>query len=231
MAKKEFLDKEPVIQDADLEAKTPSAFSQKLSELYNRAFSITKLIFGLSLLPLVFSSSFSLANELNAVGKPYNDYFWLGIMNLLILYLFIWEPAVIYSKGQKITEFMFRFIKPMVRVAPYLLPIYSIVLFLAYLLISLFVKSPWLAKYTVFFFGFTLTLHLVFGAKSLRSKKEDFIKANYIFGFSFVYILNLFLVAVFLSLILEKFSLVNFSNNSFQAAGDIFHRTFKQLFL
>jgi hypothetical protein len=39
------------------------------------------------------------------------------------------------------------------------------------------------------------------------------------------------LISFFISLIFEEFSFVNFSNNSFQTAKDIFYAVFKQLFL
>jgi hypothetical protein len=74
-------------------------------------------------------------------------------------------------------------------------------------------------------------LHLIFGAKSLRSKQEDFLKGNYIFGLLFVYILNVILLAVILNYIFDKFSIVNFLNNAFQSAGGIIYAVFGQLFI
>ena len=127
--------------------------------------------------------------------------------------------------------FVFNFFKPIVKVAPYLLPIYTIVLLIIYGLLSLVTASAWLLKYSMFLFGFSIALHLVFSAKSIRTKKSDFLKANYIFGFSFVYIVNVFILALGMSLIFKEFSLVNFFSVSFQAAKGILHAVVKQLFL
>lgn len=230
MAKKEFPLKESFNLETDFEPAAPSGLAMKMSEASRKVFNIVKFLLGVLLLPLVYSATISFLAELGLIEKSVQGYFWCGAISLNLIYLFIWEPAKVYSKGQKILEFIFSFFKPLVRVAPYLLPVYMIVFYAAYLLLSLFIKSKWLVSYTLFVFGFTLALHLIFGAKSLRSRKEDFLKGNYIFGFSFVYVLNIFLAAVFLNSMFDKFSLVNFTNNSFATAGNVISVIFKQLF-
>jgi len=153
------------------------------------------------------------------------------VITFLIIYLFIWEPASIYNKGHKLLELVFSFVKPMVNVAPFLLPIYTIIVFFIYGVLSLLIKSSWLLEYALFLLGFSAILHLVFSAKTIRTKKGDFLKGNYIFGFSFIFILNLTLLAFGLSLIFKDFSFVNFCNISFARASKIFYAVFKQLFL
>lgn len=202
----------------------------RISGLLHLLFGITKFILGISLLPFVYSVSVSFLTEFTLVDKPLQNYFWAGVISLLIAYLFIWEPAVIYTGGHKILEVVFSFFKPLVKVAPYLLPIYTIVLAISYILLSYVVKSSNLVNYFIFLFGFSVSLHLILSAKTLRAKKEDFLKGNYIFGFSFVYIVNLAILSFFLNLMFDKFSFVNFSNNSFQIAKNIFGVVFKQLF-
>ncbi len=208
--------------------KTEQDFKPGLS---SKLFGIIKFILGICLLPFVYSTSLAFLNQFSLVEKSIQGYFWSGISTLLIVYLFIWEPAVIYVKGQKLLEMIFIFFKPLVRLAPYVLPVYTILLFIIYGLLSLVIKSAWLVRYSIFLIGFTLALHLVFSAKSIRSKKSDFLKANYIFGFSLVYIINLGIVAFCINLIFREFSFVNFCNSAFQAAGNIFYAVFKQLFL
>lgn len=202
----------------------------KIPGLSAKGFGIIKFILGVCLLPFVYSISVAFLNEFTAIDKSLQNCFWGGLITLLIIYLFVWEPAIIYIKGQKLLEIVFTFFKPLVRVAPYLLPIYTIVLFVAYLILSAIFKSQGLINYFIFLFGFSIGLHLVFSAQSLRSKQEDFLKANYIFGFSFIYIINLLLAGFFLNLAFDKFSFVNFSNNSFQIAKNILYTVFKQLF-
>jgi hypothetical protein len=202
-----------------------------ISKISHWVFGISKFILGISLLPFVWSASLSLVNELALIDKLAQNYFWAGLISLLVIYLFIWEPAAVYAGGHKILEAMFKFFGPLVKTAPYLLPIYTIVLAILYIVLSGVVKSPNLANYFIFLLGFSVSLHLVFSAKTLRAKKEDFLKGNYIFGFSFVYIVNLAILSFFLSLIFDNFSFVNFSNQTFQIAKGIFSAVFRQIFL
>lgn len=203
----------------------------KTSSLAQRIFGLLKLTVGLSLLPFVYSSSVSFINEFSNTDKALQAYFWSGVISLLVIYLFVWEPAIIYAKGQKLLELIFNLFKPLVRIAPYLLPVYAIFLFILYWLLSLVFQSQALMNYFIFLFGFSMGLHLVFSAKSLRTKQGDFLKANYIFGFSFIYIINLILLSFCFNLLFKEFSFVNTFNNSFQSAKDIFYTVFKQLFL
>ena len=233
MAKKELPDKKS-LKESPL-SKEPSGisgdFSSKISGLSSKAFGIIKFILGLLLLPFVFSSSVSFLNEFGLVSGNLQSIFWNGITSFLVIYLFIWEPALIYNKGHKLLEIVFSFFKPMVNVAPFLLPIYTILIFIIYGLLSLAIKSNWLIEYAVFLIGFSAILHLVFSSKTIRTKKGDFLKGNYIFGFSFIYILNVALLALGFSLISKEFSFVNFCNISFGIASKIFYAVFKQLFL
>lgn len=211
-------------------AKAGGAFSP-IAGFSNKAFGIIKFILGVCLLPFVYSTSVAFLNEFSLIEISLQRYFWSGAITFLIVYLFVWEPVIIYVKGQKLLEIIFSFFKPLVRVAPYLLPVYTIVLFTAYLIVSLITKSSEPLQYTLFLTGFTAALHLVFSAKSLRSKQGDFLKGNYIFGFSFVYILDLFIASLFLNFVFDKFSFVNFANNSFNTAANIFVAIFRQLFV
>jgi len=225
MEKKEFPKTE-----GDFQPKA-SGITDKLSWLYNKSFGVIKFILGVCFLPFVYSSTVSFLNELNLIEKPLQNYFWSGVVVLLLIYLFVWEPAIIYTRGYRLLELIFNFFKPLVKVAPYLLPIYTIILFIIYMVLSLVVKSRRLIEYSIFLLGLTITLHLIFSAKAIRSKKGDFLKANYIFGFSFIYIVNLIVLTFCLNLTFKEFSFVNFCNNSFQLAKNIFGSGFRQLFL
>lgn len=207
----------------DLKPRVPSGVSGKI-------FGVIKFILGLCLLPFVYSATVAFLSGLSGLDKVIQGNFWNGLITLLVIYLFVWEPAVIYSKGQKMLEFVFNFFKPLVKVAPYLIPIYALVLFVFYLLASVTNKSPDIINWFVYLFGFSMGLHLIFGAKSLKTKQEDFLKANYIFGFSFVYILNLILTAFIFNFVFKEFSVVDFLNSSFTTAGDIIEAIFRQLF-
>lgn len=230
MEKKEFLKGSPLPRGFP-PFKEGFDFRPQIPGFSSKVFGVVKLILGVLILPFVYSASISFLNEFNVIDGILQRYFWSGAISFLIIYLFIWEPTKIYSRGQKILEAIFRFFAPLVKIAPYLLPIYFILIFVTYLILSFTVKSEGLINYSIFLFGFTLALHLVFSAKSIRSKQGGFLtKANYVFGFSLIYIINLILLSFCLNIIFNKFSFVNFANYSFQIAKGIFSAVFKQIF-
>ncbi len=203
----------------------------KLAAITGGAFGVIKLILGICLLPFVYSSTVSFFNQFNTARSDFQSFFYSGVITFVVIYLFVFEPAVIYAKGQKVLEVVFGFFAPLVKVAPYVLPIYTIIIFLVYLLLSLVMQSDNLMRYTLFLLGFSSILHLTFGAKTLRSKQGDLLKANYIFGFSFVYIVNLIIVALCFNGMFKEYSFIGFFNSAFITASDIFNAVFKQLFI
>lgn len=211
--------------------KNSEGTSSKMAGISNKAFGVIKFILGICLLPFVYSFSLSFLREFWHVDKLSQQYFWSGIITFIILHLFVYEPAVIYRQGHRLLEIVFSFFSPLVKVAPFVLPIYTIIIFILYLLFSLIFKSEGFLRFFLFIFSFSLALHLVFSAKSVRTKQNDFLKANYIFGFSFIYIINLLLLSMCLSLIFKDFSFVYFFNGSILSANNIFFVIFKQLFL
>ncbi|MCM8801246.1 MAG: hypothetical protein NC912_04450 [Candidatus Omnitrophica bacterium] len=192
---------------------------------------VLKLILGLCLLPFVYSSSVSFLNEFTVIDKDLQNYFWQGVITFLIFYLFIWQPNIIYLKGQRILEIIFSFFRPFIKIAPYLLPIYTIILFFLYMVLSLLFSNQYLINIFIFLFGFSIGLHLVFSARSIKAKQNDPLKTNYIFGFSLIYIINLGLLSFLFNFIFKDFSFVNFCNNSLQISRQMFNTIFQQLFL
>lgn len=203
----------------------------KPSWISNKIFDIFKLVLGICLLPFVYSCTVVFLNQLTFIDSALQNHFWFGVVTFLLIYLFIWEMGWVYERGHKLLELVFSFFQPFVKVAPYLLPIYTIVIFIIYLILAAFIKEVRLIDYTMFLLGFSIILHLVFSSKAVRSKKGDILKSNYIFGFSFVYIINLSVLALFLNIIFKDFSFVKFCNNTYSIASGIFQVIFSQFFV
>ncbi|MFA5286734.1 MAG: hypothetical protein WC394_00460 [Candidatus Omnitrophota bacterium] len=215
----------------ELKLKPEGKGAGKPSWISNKVFDIIKLILGICLLPFAYSCTAAFLKQVTFIDSSLQNYFWSGVITFLLVYLFIWEMGWVYERGHKLLELVFSFFQPFVRVAPYLLPIYTIVIFIIYLILAAFIKEVWLANYTMFLLGFSIILHLVFSSKAVRSKKGDILKSNYIFGFSFIYIINLGALALFLNIILKDFSFVSFCNSVNSIAGGIFHAIFSQFFV
>jgi hypothetical protein len=203
----------------------------KVQHLINRILSIIKLILGLCFLAFVYTGSVGFLQELKNADRRLQDDFWSGVITFVVIYLFFWEPMKIYQKGQKILAFVFKFLAPLVKFAPYVLPIYTILILSLYPLAHHFFKHPLVLEYFIFFGGLSISLHLVMTAKTLKSKPGDFLKANYIFGFSLVFILNLLLIAICFQMLLDKFSFYNFFQGSYNESQRIWHSVFKQVFI
>lgn len=203
----------------------------KLSVLLNRLLSVLKLFLGLTFLAFVYAGSNGFFKEFNLADRYLKNCFWWGLCGFIIAHFFIFETGILYQKGQKILSFVFKFFAPLVKVAPYVLPIYTVLIFASYPVFKIFWPSKDVAGVFVFLGGFSWALHVVYSAKSLRTKKGDFLKANYIFGFSLVYIIDLLLIALLLSFVVEQFSFVTFFQSSFQTAKFLFLDVFKQIFV
>jgi hypothetical protein len=202
-----------------------------LSGISDKALGVLKFIFGLCLLPFVYSVTASFLRQLSRVDAVYQGYFWAGVVIFIAVYLFVSEPVILYESGHRVLEFVFSFFQPFVKVAPNLLPIYAIIIFVVYGIMSFFIKGAWLLHGAILLTGFFIMLHLVFSAKTVRTGKDDFLKGNYIFSFSFIYIANVLLVGIFVGLAVSGFSIGDFLGRALKVYADIFYAVFKQLFM
>jgi hypothetical protein len=226
MARKELLNKkEKGLSEQSTEA------APKLSGASGKVFGIIKFILGIILLPFVYSTSGAFVGQFGSIDKPLQNYLCWGALTFILIFIFVWEPAVIYGWGHKILEALFSFFKPFVKFAPFLLPVYVIVILILYGIFSNFIRDPWLLQYVLFLSGFFLAMHLVFSSKTIRGNKGDFLKGNYIFGFSFIYIVNLGIMSLGLSFIFKDFSFADFSSDAYTLARDIYYAVFRQLFI
>ncbi len=203
----------------------------KVQQLISRILSVIKLVLGLCFLIFVYTGSVGFLRELRQADKRLQDDFWSGIITFVVIYLFFWEPMKVYQKGQRILTVLFKFFAPLVKFAPYVLPVYTILIFSLYPLARHFFKHPLVLEYFIFFGGLSVAMHLVMTAKTLKSKPGDFLKANYIFGFSLVFILNLLLIAICFQLLLDKFSLFNFYQGAYKESLRIYNSVFRQIFV
>jgi len=221
---------EKVFPENQEEVILPSKLQSKFQKFIQWLLVGIKFILGVFLLPFVYSSTAVFLKQISTLENSLKVGFLSGIAFFLIIYLFVWEPAIIYKKGQRFVQIIFGFFSPLVKVAPYLLPIYTIFLFLFYFL-SFFIFNPrHILDTFMFLFGLSISLHLVFSAKSLKSKSSDYLKANYIFAFCFIWLVNIIILSFGFNLILKDYSFVNFFNQTFKIGVDIFSSIFKQLF-
>ena len=201
------------------------------SEFVNNTLDILKLILGVLLLVVVGAITLSFSNQISSLDSSIISSFIAGIVSLLVIFIFIWSPYILYKKGQHILEVCFNFFAPILKTASYTLPIYTIFIFIGYVLVFYFNKSEKLLLYAIFLMGFSLCFHLVFTGIMLRPRNIELKRiANYIFGFCIIYIINIILCAWFFSLMKINFAFQDFFTSTLNISKNIYSAVFVQLF-
>jgi hypothetical protein len=118
-----------------------------------------------------------------------------------------------------------------VMLAPYLVPIYTVVIAAAYFALSFFMDTDRYSSVFIFLIGFTLMMHLVYTAESMRGKQPDLIKTGYLSSISFIYIFNLIIVFLIVSFFFQEASFIDFVSDIYENTGDFYWFFWKQLFL
>jgi hypothetical protein len=146
------------------------------------------------------------------------------------MHVFIYEPNGLYRFGQKLLADIFRFFAPLVKVAPFVLPIYSILFLVIFYFVSLVFTYEWVGNSCMFWVSFSLTMHLVFTAKNLRDSDKNAVKPHYLFSMSLIYVLDIFILALILDLVVSPFSFPEFFKSMTHTAEGIYTGIFRQLF-
>lgn len=183
------------------------------------------------MVPVVIAVTMAFCQGILAFPAHERAGFALGIMVYVFVHLFVFEPKGFYGLGHRLVAEIFRFFAPLVNVAPLVIPIYTILLLIFYYFATLFSRAHgnWSCVY-MFLVSFTLTMHLVFTSKSLRESGGSAAKPNYLFSMTWVYAVNLFLIAMLLDLVMADFSFPRFFTSASQTAGWIYKVIFRQLF-
>ena len=218
--------------DKFLPQKGRRSFLKNSSVSSNRAVSIIKLIIVIFLLPLSFGNSFGFLSVLSSLDRVWVVYFWAGVFSFFVLDLAVYKLNFIYKRGQKIVEVLFSFFSPLVKFAPFVLPIFTILILIFSAAVAFFGAISLHQRILLFLTGFSIVLHLVYTADALRQRPTDFLRASHFFSILFIYLFNLVILAATIDRILpEQAFLVEFLRKSAVATTDIYSAIFNQFFL
>lgn len=195
--------------------------------------SLLKLCLAVIFFPALIGVSVSFSDEIQKLSPHLVSAFVWGIFSYLVIHLLLYEPQPVYQKGQRIVESVFRFFSPLVKLASFFLPIFSLLTLTIYYVVLTLLGDKFRAEYHIYFMflvSFFMVLHIVFTAAALRGRQSDFLKANYFFAMEFIYIINIGIIAGMFSLIFAEFSFLNFFNGSCSVVRDIFAAVGGQLF-
>lgn len=196
----------------------------------DKLLSVLKLALAILLLPLVIGVTAAFLESIKSMEGGVPAAFGWGIISYLILHILLYEPAQVYDTGKKISEKALGFFSPLVKVAGFCVPIFTILAFAAYFFASLAWKRTDLFAYFVFFASFAFAMHLVMTANSLKGKQPGPLKENYFFSLFFVYIVNMLLIAAVFDFLNPGFSYSSFLKKTGEAASVLYTASFKQLF-
>jgi hypothetical protein len=216
---------------------------------------IFKVLIGILLLPVAVAASIAFAAQLSGIeelrGLP--QYFLNGVIIYLIMHLLLYKPNYFYVLGHEIAHTLAAFIcggrvhsfrvsvrgggvlttksNFFIALFPYFFPTYTLFFWLVYFLLSLFRDTSGLIPHFLFLVGFSLTFHLVMTVDSLKVKQSDIFKTGYLFSVSLIYILNILLVSLILSLVFKDFSFSAFFHLVWERSGNIYYAIYEYLFL
>jgi len=115
--------------------------------------------------------------------------------------------------------------------APYLIPIYTVITAIGYFALSFFIDVTKYSGIFIFLIGFTLMFHLAYTAESIRQKQSDLIKTGYFSSISFIYLFNLIIVFLIMSLLFREVSFIGFIADIYEKTRFFYYLFWKQLFL
>lgn len=196
-----------------------------------RFLSILKFVLALLLLPVVIAVTVSFLENIGRLARYISASFGWGVISYLALHILFYEPAKVFDTGKKMTEKTIGFLSPWLKVAGFCVPIFTVFCFFAYYIASLAVRRYDLLPFFVFLAAFTLTMHLVMTANSLKKKQPGWLKENYLFSIFAVYIINMLIVVLAFALLNADFSLARFFDRAGDVAGAIYTASFNQLFV
>ena len=205
-------------------------------------------------MPVTVAASSAFAGQLSRIqefqGLP--GYFLKGVICYLIMHLILYKPNYFYVLGHEIAHALATFIcggqvrsfgfssqgggisttksNFFIALFPYFFPTYTLFFWLVYFLVSLFRDISSFTPHLLFLIGFSLTLHLVMTIEAMKIKQSDIFKTGYIFSVSTIYILNVFLVSLILSVIFKEFSFTSLFHSTLHRAGDMYYAFYKYLF-
>ena len=185
-----------------------------------RLLAVLKLALAILLIPFVIGVTASFWQSLRLTDGSVLSAFGWGVVVYLILHILLYQPAQVFDTGKKMAEQALGFFSPLFKVAGYCIPIFTVFVFLLYL-VAVRIWPQVRAYFACFVFAaaFTLTLHMVFTANALKGKQAGWLKENYFFSIFVIYIVNMMIVAGAFTLLHGDFSFVDFIRASGEKAG------------
>ena len=197
-------------------------------------YSFLKVAFVLAIIPIIAATTVAFQRELLLMKSEYRDYFLNGMVIYAFMHFFLYDCQALYALGQRVLAEIFKLLPPLDKLAPYFVPIYSIIIILFYFFWVVFLKIGLSSGYYFGLLGFTVAMHLVMTAQEFYDSDKRVWKPNYFFSFSLSYIFTIFLIVFALHLAAKSITFSHFfkalcrlTDNSYEEVFRFFWSAFR----
>ncbi|MCM8783952.1 MAG: M50 family metallopeptidase [Candidatus Omnitrophica bacterium] len=216
---------------------------------------VLKFILGILLIPFCFGTTVSLYHQISKISSYSTEevvFLW-GVVLYIVMHIFIFKPQRIYVFGHEMVHALFSWLSGgkikkikisdeggevktdkinfLTLIAPYIFPTYTLLFSILFFVFDASYKLDIIyLRLFLFLLGFSLTMHILMTAETLRRIQPDLIQAGYLFSIVLIYLVNISLMAFVLSRIFSYFSFSSFFNLSLGLTRNIFSRILNQLF-
>jgi hypothetical protein len=218
--------KQELDEGLDLENAVPvkKSFTNKLAALF-------KFILSIILLPMLIGFTLSFSRQLIEQEEYILNSFVFGLVSYIVLHLFIYQPHSFYKFEQGAIDKIFGLFGPLKALIRYRLPLLSVIVYVTYFILKVFFEYGGILDTFVFLLSFTALMHLVLAAYNLKEESTGALKGDYFLSLSTVYLFVIILVAVFIKLMVDSFSILSFFREGFSFFIDTHTAAWKQLFV
>ncbi len=192
---------------------------------------ILKLICFILLVPFLVALVWSFYKTVVAVGEPKEQWLLYGVEAFVVVYLFVYNFQEIFTFGQTIVTKLLAFAKPIAEVAALIIPIYTLILSIAFLILH---TTGVLGRYenpAILVLSFFWTMHVVVTAQHLHESEQATIKGGYFLSFGLAFIFHVIIAALLLAMVMSEFSLVTFVKHLSHQTVNVYHTIYKLLFV
>jgi len=198
--------------------------------LRERLYSVLKFVLAVLLVPVVIGLTAAFLDGLRETDSRIAAAFGWGVIAYLVLHILFYAPAQVFDAGKKMSEQAVGFVFPLVKVAGFCIPIFTLLAFGLYAFVAAVWKRPDTLPFFVFCASFTFTMHMVFSANALKDKKPGWLKENYLLAIFTIYIVSMILISLVFSFLTPDFVLAHFFKRCGHVAGALYSVSFRQLF-
>lgn len=213
---------------------------------------ILKSLIAVLALPIAVAMTVALYRNLGHVAEMAGrmQFFLYGVVTYVVIHLLFYRPTVFYVFGHEAMHAAvswlfggkikgFKVAKEggsvttdktnmAVQLAPYFVPIYSIIIMVAYFIVVQSYKIN--GSVFIFLIGFTLAFHIISTMEAMKVKQPDFVQAGYFFSVVVVYLMNIAVISGIFAGLFPSFSMKGVITDTCVMSRDIYLAAIKQVF-